>query len=154
MPSMQWAGLRWHLPTDAVPLVSFVILIFNLIWVVVYLIVMLAVSYPSKCGPDNSRTATELAAIWGIFAFFIANIATSGLFIIIGSFGTPLTPSRRWLIPKLMYIDIAKYIGAVGYIAWSLYYVIDTEQGCWSPGRKQALEGILWASLSIIVMLM
>lgn len=150
---MRWAGLTWHLPTDAIPLLAALLFTLNGIWMITYLVLILAVTTPAECAPGNPRTTQQKAAMWGLLAFLAANVLTSALLICLGLRGTPLTPSRRRWMPIILYWDIAKYTALVGFLSWALWYVSDTDKGCWTASRKHDLEIVLWCTVSVVVVI-
>jgi len=149
---MQWMGGRWHVPTDAVPIVAAATLLLNVVWIILYFILMLLVTHPISCDPGQPRHASHYAVVWGVLAFLGANVLTSLLLIWLGTRGTPLTPSMRRPVEYLITFDIAKYIAAFGFVIWGLFDVYHGPKGCWSSGRKLAIEVLLWCTLSVLVL--
>ena len=120
---------------------------------ITYLVLVIAVTNPAKCAPGKSRTLEQKIAMWGLLGFLAANVATSAVLIGMGFLGTPLTPSRRRFIPKVLYWDILKYLALVGFLAWALWYVVDGNKGCWTPSRKHDLEIVLWCTVSVVLLI-
>lgn len=152
---MRWMHITWHLPSDAVPVVAFSLLLINSLWLILYFVLILSLSKP--CPPGHSHTAESLAIVWGLLAFLVANVLTSLLLIILGCCGTPFTPSKRWLVPYVLYFDFFKYVAAIGFVTWGLVVTIDAssrDEPCWAPTKHKNIEILLWCTISVFVLVL
>jgi hypothetical protein len=148
MPAMRWAGRTWHIPTDAMPFLAAIQLLLNGVWLILYFVLLLLVTRPhSEC--DNAAQAIS----WGLMSFLLANCLTALVLMYLGSRGTPLTPSRRSLVPVVIYWDVAKYTAMLGFVIWGLVYTRNVPAACWSGQRTRKIEILLWCTLSVFVLM-
>ncbi|KAL4451203.1 hypothetical protein ABPG77_009275 [Micractinium sp. CCAP 211/92] len=149
MPSMRWAGVRWHLSSDALALAGGVLLVVNAAWLAAYAAIVASLGRPQPCDARGEHRAV----VWGLLGFLALNVVSAAAMVWVGTRGTPLQPSRRRWMGPLMYFQAAKWLASVGYIAFCFQAVYTLPNACWQDERRGLIQGMLWSTTAIFAVL-
>lgn len=83
MPSMRWAGVRWHLSSDALALAGGVLLVVNAAWLAAYAAIVASLGRPQPCDARGEHRAV----VWGLLGFLALNVVAAAAMVWVGTRG-------------------------------------------------------------------